>query len=385
MIAASEAQCLLRNSAPVLRQAIHVWSTPQCTLLTFDHLRGHWAAPNAQATVRGLYGNTPARWVWSLKHALRQLRETRLGALTAVSADSDIPLPSDAVLIPRPVNHGIVVASAQSNRVVKVSHGTLATKRLRNEFEAYRASKSSKNQLSVPAVLEFNELGNGTSWLCEEFAWNTHPLLAARILRWGYWRRFVRDTIASDLFSYYRSAGCVPLTVPDWFHSLKMRLQRHPARKVLRRVLMLAEAAAEEEAQDSDVVLTSRIHGDFFPEHIHRSRHHWKLIDWGNSCEAPIILDWFADLLLFSLPPRYELAQRALARWLRGDASTAPRTSSHTMRAFYDLQEEHLGLRTPARAWRYQLLAGIVEMHCSRFDVLGFNPGHEIGTLHRLV
>ena len=96
-------------------------------------------------------------------------------------------------------------------------------------------------------------------------------------------------------------------------------------------------------------IVRSRIHGDFSGHHVHRNKHGFTVIDWGESKLDYVFKD--AIGLYWMNPNSKKPGAPSFWRWLSGKSDNVPLEIA----AFLSSQEEEIGLATDANAFRSQL------------------------------
>lgn len=366
------ARNLLDVCAPGLERLADHWPRSVRTHLYFDTARGVIVGPDPAETLKSLYGGVGPRLLRNFKQHLSILRHGRRSRRSIRLTEHSLPLPADAVLVPRPMNRGMVVISASSRLVLKLYHGERPARQLENEAGAYLAVDRSSILPPMPRLIAIGCCEPGANWLFQEFAPNTRPVVLGRLLRCTEWPNIIEHVVSPRLFPFYRVAGTTVISGRQWIERLRERAAASPNAEMLGVILSRAEDAIPE-GTDPGVVL-SRVHGDLSPEHLHRSETTWYLVDWGHSDVAPIMIDWCADLLMLRPSWFCRRTEDTIASWIAGRFVRPDRHLRRILGGFYDCQQNHLGLEVPSRFWRYQVLAAIVELHCLRLETLGFPP-----------
>lgn len=361
-----------------LHELASIWERPtSLQMLTLNSTFRFWESRHSVPTKRGLFGPKPIRIALDAKRHLSSLYSGR--NVTKAHLESTVGplrLPKDCIVIPRPINSGVIVISAESDKVLRIYDGEPARKRIHNEVIVHHLLKRAGREYSVPSVLGWGQIGPKTTWLLQSFSPNTRPLIKERLLRRPLWDIYINRVLSPDLFALYNESGPEIITGADWLENLRAHSEASPMSRNLHEVISLASSALQHHKRVQVVV--ARVHGDLSPEHVHRSWNEWRLIDWGNSCRAWIGIDWLADLLSLQVPRRHRRGPRSLEAWLKGDPNSAPPNWVHSqLEPFFDFNVKRFGIYAPKDSWRFHFLAGVVALHCARLSTLGFPPDQD--------
>jgi hypothetical protein len=334
---------------------------------------GVLAGPSAKKTLESLVGRPPYIWLRRIKGEIAYRRLKRASREFRKTQDQFLlSLPADAVVVHRGLR-GLVALSAKSGRALKIVHGAdQAAQFAQEESVALLAHRLMPSPL-IPRVFESGICDDTTRWAFTELAPNTRPLLLERIFPLGPAHRFRTRELSNFLFALCKAASWEVIPHEHWVAILQelVRGTKNPA--AFTRLMILARDALAQ-SPDSGAIF-SLIHADLKIEHIHRSDEGCFVIDWGMTSRGPIIIDWFWELLMLRLPSFYAPASEAYLGWLKGTRPNPPTIIRRNLEGFYTLVNNELGVDVPKDAWRFQVLAATIHLHCLRDALLGVSPG----------
>jgi hypothetical protein len=267
---------------------------------------------------------------------------------------------------------GLVALSAASGRVLKILHGAdEAVQIAHEESVAVFAHRLMPSPL-IPRFFKSGKCDDDTQWTFTELAPNTRPLLMPRLFPLGSAHRFRMSALATFLFELYKASSWELSPNEQWFGILEKLVHETKNPTVFTRLLIHARHAMRQAPKSGAVF--SLIHADLKIEHIHRSDTGCFVIDWGMASRGPIIIDWFWELLMLRLPFYYGPITDAFIAWLMGTRSNPPGIISRNLEEFFALVKRELGVHVPRGAWRFQVLAATIHLHCLRDALLGVSP-----------
>jgi len=160
----------IQNVAPL-------WDKCESCALWYDTSKKAWVASDYRKTYRELYGTLwPLRapsWTEKKNNLLRLLGR---GLTSKRWKESSVilPIPSDAVIIQ--ARHGLVIASSNQRRVLKMVSGQTKNIELQNEKRGVRSAERAGLGNMVPEIVAEGEGDGEVTWLFMEMALNTNPV-----------------------------------------------------------------------------------------------------------------------------------------------------------------------------------------------------------------
>ena len=377
-----EAERGLQQWAPVLDDLSHVWKEPDHSRLWWDDYYKVFTTSNSRHTYSGLFGKwAPLRGWKTIRFGLGKLR--RLCSVDRWSGpfQLDVPVSSDAVIIPLRVNEGIIVASFHEDKVLKVVSGRKSGL-LQNDRQAWKYAIQAGVESHIPRVFNFGQQEMHSHWILTEFAPNTHPLhqpfvtqaIISSKSRHERWRRWLEVKILPFLVDIYKESRCKTLNSQMYIRHLQELVEVHPFSHKLKPLLQHVERAAS--VGECGAVVIANLHGDLKPEHVHRSYNTWKIIDWGNGFNGSVLFD-LIHYFLFRSPFRdiNSQAGRSDWSWVSGKAPLIRTTKNlqSYVRLYARWLKEWKGIQLSVEAVRFHMLGMLLEHFCAR----GKLPGND--------
>ncbi len=155
--------------------------------------------------------------------------------------------------------------------------------------------------------------------------------------------------------SVYASAGIAEISAHDYMLAV---CQTMPADPALGSLLAKVESAQSHNGSGSSPVLITRIHGDLYARHVHRSGERWWLLDWGESSRRELFLEILNPYI--RRPASYSHESARFWHWLArggevtGDFGDSVALFSNWIRAW-------TGHSLSTQAIRFQILVYLLE------------------------
>ena len=351
-MAMSDSATLAQHAAN-LRAVADQWTAPAPRPLLYDRSRQVYATPDSTPTYRSLYGRRPYRWARSLRWAGATLRQGTWPTRWAAGDVWDVPLPVDAVVMPRKQST-VVVASAAEQQVLKVSAESTAPRRFAREQQASALAETAGVSAHVPHVHGVGEVEDHAHWLSLALLPNHTPFFERRRKTWQQWLRREGLPVLQRL---YAAGEVEERPAKAWHARLKLQAGQAaptPHTEALDELLQTALADA-----DSSVVLTALTHGDLTPIHVHRTRNGWGIIDWANFARRPLWLEFLVEYLRYPASTRY--GRPAFWQWLRGDLpeTSLPSVVQKDLDLYLTWVNTWHQTKQTVNGLRYQVLLGV--------------------------
>lgn len=273
----------VRHHAPTLQELSSVWAHAEPGPLWWDNYNLLFVRECSRRSTDKLFGHHQLKNVASaFKSVANPSRRRWEGPF-----DLGLDLPPDAVIIKSFCKRGPVVASQGEGTVLKL----VATddEDIENEVDALLLARDSRLDHHTQEILDHGTASNGTRWMTSRLAYNDRLKMASHLpLLAALWHRWLQQEGLPFLHTYYRTSG---IEVSDYErtreHALAGLAEVEGLDPLTRRLAGFTTAVTR------GSIVTARIHGDLSSSHVHRSKHGWKLIDWGASRRRAVFYELF--------------------------------------------------------------------------------------------
>jgi len=290
-------------------------------------------------------------------------------------------LPSDSVVWSKSDGRVLFVASASRKRILKCGYGDWFGDELTAEIEAWNRINGTPMRENVPAILEYGEGEDKTSWTISELVPHEEPLFFS-----NHKNRFailLKTQLLSAMQGYYEETSFEILTRKQWWSRLTSFGESRPANDQLHQLISRVDKVISTDCDVDFKMPLSIPHGDLKVENVRRSHGKWWLIDWTARNQMGVIFDVFSDIFYDYYLAAEARDSKAFWDWLIGDIdeSKIPKRVRDRALIWSEWQKSWLGLDVSLRVTRIQLLLMCVDF----FEVNRVQRGVSDPRLFRLL
>jgi hypothetical protein len=269
------------------------------------------------------------------------------------------------------------VLSENSGLVFKHVVGGNERAGLSNEVSAWEYAHRAGITGHVPELYEWGRVDKGGYWTITQLVPNLYPvdrLINPFRCQQKIWCKWLRLNILPVLHKFYEEAGWRVLSPDDWLRNLVEKIECHPCRQPLLRIINLAESALA--SCDTCGVPYVQLHGDLHPRHLHRNKEDWRIIDWGDSYRGCISYDFFC-LVFENLSYNEASSEEEMLvwKWLRGETELpeAPEMLQPFASLYTSWLAGWMGLHISPNCIRFHIIGTIIERICMRWTMFGLS------------
>src|SRR5690625_1090667 len=336
------------------------WPTVTNSQLWFDQERGVLATRLSGRTRSALFGSGLFR---AGKAAARFVKTGNPKLLFQCSPhfSSETALPHDAVILfLHEGKNGVVLASAEANLVAKLRYGEKGFQEWQRERAAIAEIEKTEAAKHIFPIIEHGITSNGCAWIVTPLAPNHHPILpnifrGDRLLLAKSWRRFLRRRILPVLATICDQAGIEDISGENYLESTSSKII--PDDPLAARLLQKAERAYSPTIGRTPVLI-SRIHGDLYARHVHRSNDRWWLLDWGESVRRELFLEILDRYI--RRPATYSKDSAQFWEWLNRGGNLIGEVAAD-ISLFTNWIRDWTGVEISSEALRFQILVYLLQ------------------------
>ncbi|MCM2351362.1 MAG: phosphotransferase [Bacteriovoracaceae bacterium] len=279
-----------------------------------------------------------------------------------------VPLPKDSIIFFKDDKEGVIVASHEKQIVLKLFFNPQSVELLEKEIETLKSiMQTSFAPYSVQLLAE-GTTSNGARWFVSNFCSNT-----LSIKNRPFPERFLLEQfpqmIMPAMTEFYKAHPYEVTPVSRWIERAQMRIQNHPSKRQLEKLLNLIKTEAQKFPQYE--VLHAHIHHDLHAGNILVDEKQMVIIDWEGNVRGLVLVD------IWDFSRRYIRAHK-LARfmfwlYLKGIVKGPPQLVKKSMDFYRQWMAENFKAQVPEGSERLSLLLYVLERTLIIYELRGLN------------
>ncbi len=367
----------VQRSSSDINQLSHLWPRVKTEPYWWDNYYHVFVTKNHHNIYQSIFGSHCETRSFIKSCSVQNLRKLLSPKRWYGPVSFGLQLPPGTVLLP-PIHskHGLVIASSDAERVLKINY---ERQEVAVEVENWAIAKSAGITDHVPHLMEHGSTNDGGEWMYTQLSPNTHPFLKPLnpfVNLNKTWRIWLRHNILPTMQRFYEESGLNFFQVGELLDSIKASVKNDNMSEALLNIVRLAEDAQLK--SDQTHVIITKLHKDIIPNHIHRHGKQWWILDWGSAGEGLIPKEVFRAY--FWTSPNSQDKQPFWV-WLRGDISAEqlPTGIRNEIELYLDWYSTWQNTTMNQHSLRCQLLMALLMDYNEVIHL--FNLGNKIGEI----
>lgn len=251
-------------------------------------------------------------------------------------------IPSDSVIFFREDKEGLIIASLKREVVLKIFFSNKYINLLNQEIETLKRIKGTDFEAHTANLIFDGKTSGGGRWLITKFYANTNSI-KNRLFHEKYLLQNLEKIVMPAMTSFYKNFEPQIQDLKDWIIEAKIRIQTHPEKSELVKLLSVIE---NEEVIFSEYQLVKAIiHHDLHAGNILMNQNQAVIIDWEGAILGPVLI----DVLDFSR--RYIMRNKIIKftffQFLKGKCNLPPHLIGMSLNFYRKWMKDSFGATIP--------------------------------------